>query len=110
LGRLANLEPGWIVSKVADPATNHLSAVPNRLNQPQGARGTARRDPYVTGELPYTVLVMISDEQAAGRIVVELDPFVEFNVEIDRQLAELEARMVRAMPQLRRRSVLSRRS
>jgi hypothetical protein len=64
----------------------------------------------VTGELPYTVLVMISDEQAAGRIVVELDPFVEFNVEIDRQLAELEARMLEAMPQLRRRSVLSRRS
>jgi len=64
----------------------------------------------VTGELPYTVLVMISDEQAAGRIVVELDPFVEFNVEIDRQLAELEARMLWAMPQLQRRNSLSRRS
>ena len=64
----------------------------------------------MTGELPYTVLVMISDEQAAGRIVVDLDLFVEFNVEIDRQLAELEARMLRGMPQLQRRNSLSRRS
>lgn len=64
----------------------------------------------MTGELPYTVLVMISDEQAAGRIVVELDPFVEFNVQIDRQLAELEARMLRAIPQLQRLNVAGRRS
>jgi hypothetical protein len=63
----------------------------------------------VTGELPYTVLVMISDEGAAGRIVVELDPFVEFDVQIDRQLAELEARMLRAMPQLQQRHALIRR-
>jgi len=53
---------------------------------------------------------MISDEQAAGRIVVELDPFVEFNVQIDRQLAELEARMLRAIPQLQRLNVAGRRS
>jgi hypothetical protein len=49
---------------------------------------------------------MISDEQAAGRIVVELDPFVEFNVQIDRQLAELEARIARSFPQLSRRNLL----
>ena len=53
--------------------------------------------------MPYTVLVMISDEQAAGRIVVELDPFVEFNLRIDRQLEELEAKLSREMPQLARR-------
>jgi len=63
----------------------------------------------VTGELPYTVLVMISDEQGAGRIVVELDPFVEFNVQIDRQLGELEARMLRAIPRLQRLNVTNRR-
>jgi hypothetical protein len=53
--------------------------------------------------MPYTVLVMISDEQAAGRIVVELDPFVEFNLRIERQLEELEAKWSREMPQLARR-------
>ena len=56
----------------------------------------------MTSELPYIVLVMINDEGAAGRIVVELDPLVEFNLAIDRQLAELESRMLAAMPQLRR--------
>ncbi len=62
----------------------------------------------MTGEMPYTVLVMISDEQAAGRIVVELDPLVEFNLSIDRQLAELEARLLATMPQLRTRGVKQR--
>ena len=62
----------------------------------------------MTGEMPYTVLVMISDEQAAGRIVVELDSFVEFNVRIDRQLAELEAKLRQSMPQLERRWALGR--
>jgi hypothetical protein len=57
----------------------------------------------VTGELPYTVLVMISDSGAGGRIVVELDPLVAFNHSIDRQLGELEARMLKSMPQLARR-------
>jgi len=44
---------------------------------------------------------MISDENAAGRIVVELDSFLEFNHAIDRQLAELEERALATMPQLR---------
>jgi hypothetical protein len=62
----------------------------------------------VTGEMPYIVLVMISDEGAGGRIVVELDPFVEFNVEIDRQLSELESKVLRQIPQLERRGALDR--
>lgn len=57
----------------------------------------------MTGELPYLVLVMISDSGGAGRIVVELDPLVEFNLSIDRQLAELEAKVLHAIPQLARR-------
>ena len=57
----------------------------------------------MTGELPYLVLVMISDSGGAGRIVVELDPLVEFNLSIDRQLAELEAKVLSAIPQLARR-------
>ena len=48
---------------------------------------------------------MISDENAAGRIVVELDPFLEFNHRMDRQLAELEEQSLAAMPQLRNRRV-----
>ena len=62
----------------------------------------------MTGEMPYIVLVMISDEGAGGRIVVELDPFVEFNVEIDRQLSELESKMLLEMPQLQRRGARDR--
>ena len=51
-------------------------------------------------ELPEDVLVMISDEAGAGRIVVELGAFVRLNVAIDEQLAALEERMLRDMPQL----------
>jgi hypothetical protein len=51
---------------------------------------------------------MISDENAAGRIVVELDQFLEFNHRMDRQLADLEERALAAMPQLRFRGVLNR--
>jgi len=58
--------------------------------------------------MPYLVLVMISDEGAAGRIVVQLDPFVEFNVEIDRQLSELESKVLREIPQLERRGAQDR--
>ena len=61
----------------------------------------------MTGELPQTVLVMISDEAGAGRIVVDLNAFVHLNVEFDRQLAELEERMQREMPQLGARKVTS---
>ncbi len=50
--------------------------------------------------MPQTVLVMISDEAGAGRIVVELDAFVRLNIDIDRQLDALEARMLEELPQL----------
>jgi hypothetical protein len=46
------------------------------------------------------MLVMISDEAAAGRIVVELGAFVRLNMAIDEQLVALEERMLRDMPQL----------
>ena len=59
-------------------------------------------------ELPEDVLVMISDEAGAGRIVVELGAFVRLNVAIDEQLASLEERMLRDMPQLALRSLRSR--
>ncbi len=60
--------------------------------------------------MPQTVLVMISDEAGAGRIVVELGAFVRLNIEIDGQLAALEARLLDEMPQLKDRRPRSRTS
>jgi hypothetical protein len=54
------------------------------------------------------MLVMISDEAAAGRIVVELGAFVRLNMAIDEQLVALEERMLRDMPQLAARGASGR--
>jgi hypothetical protein len=54
------------------------------------------------------MLVMISDEAAGGRIVVELGAFVRWNAELDEQLEDLEARVLVAMPQLATRGFLTR--
>lgn len=62
----------------------------------------------MTGELPSTMLVMISDEAAGGRIVVELGAFVRWNAELDEQLEQLEARVLIEVPQLATRGYLSR--
>ncbi len=59
----------------------------------------------MTGEMPQTVLVMISDEAGTGRIVVELDAFVRLNIDIDRQLDALETRMLADVPQLASRGL-----
>jgi hypothetical protein len=53
--------------------------------------------------MPDTMLVMIHDEQAAGRIVVELNSFMRFNALIDDQLVELERLLLASHPQLARR-------
>ena len=81
-----------------------------RVNQTTIGRQEVGRakEHAVTGEAPQTLLVMISNEESAGRIVVELDAFVRFNLEIDRQLAELEAHLRKLVPQLNRRFVKSR--
>ena len=57
----------------------------------------------MNGPMPDVMLVMIHDEQAAGRIVVELDAFVRFNAHMERQLANLEQRLLERHPQLARR-------
>ena len=62
----------------------------------------------MTGELPMSMLVMISDEAAAGRIVVELGALVRWNAELDEQLEELETRVLREVPQLAARGYLNR--
>jgi len=46
---------------------------------------------------------MLQDEAAAGRIVVPLKPFVRFHRRLSRQLARLERRVRRSIPQLARR-------
>ena len=61
----------------------------------------------MTGELPQTLLVMICDEASAGRIVVDLDAFIGFNLDLDRQLAALELRLHREVPQLAQRGQLA---
>ena len=52
--------------------------------------------------------VLLSDEEAAGRILVELRPFVRFSRKIDRQLARLQRRILKNYPQLLQRGVFER--
>jgi hypothetical protein len=54
------------------------------------------------------MLVMISDEAAGGRIVVELGAFVRWNGKFDEQLEKLEARVLADVPQLAARGNLNR--
>jgi hypothetical protein len=63
----------------------------------------------VTSEVPQVLLVMLTDEQSAGRITAELGAFVEFNEHMNEQVRELEAKIGRLMPQLARRSHTARR-
>jgi hypothetical protein len=63
----------------------------------------------VTGEVQHVLLVMLADEQSAGRITAEIGAFVEFNKRMSEQVTDLEARIGRLMPQLARRGHLARR-
>jgi hypothetical protein len=47
--------------------------------------------------------VLLRDEEAAGRIIVELDAFVRYNRRMTARLAKLERRMYRQVPQLLQR-------
>lgn len=57
----------------------------------------------MTGNAPETLYVLLQDEEAAGRIIVELEGFIRFNRKIDKQLVRLERRTLRKFPQLRHR-------
>jgi hypothetical protein len=46
---------------------------------------------------------MLKDEAAAGRVVVPLKPFLRFSRRMDKQIAKLQRRICKAMPQLARR-------
>jgi hypothetical protein len=57
----------------------------------------------VTGKAPDTLYVLLRDEEAAGRVVVELGAFVRFSRKFDKQLARLERQMLQRYPKLRKR-------
>jgi hypothetical protein len=61
--------------------------------------------PTVTSDAPQTWFVMLQDEASAGRLVVPLRPFLRFSRKMDNQLGRLERRIVKSIPQLKRRHV-----
>ena len=54
----------------------------------------------MTGNAPDTLYVLLTDEEAAGRIVARLEAFVRFNRRIDKQLVRFERRTLKKIPQL----------
>lgn len=63
----------------------------------------------MTGNAPQeTLYVLLTDEEAAGRVIVELDAFVRFNRRISRQLAKLERRTFKRYPHLLQRGAMGR--
>lgn len=59
----------------------------------------------MTSEAPDVWYVMLRDEASAGRIVVPLDSFLRFNRRMKKQLARVERRVCRAIPQLAQRGL-----
>lgn len=62
----------------------------------------------MAGNSADTMHVLLSDEEAAGRILVELRPFVRFSRKIDKQLVRLERQALRKYPQLLARGIFGR--
>jgi hypothetical protein len=63
----------------------------------------------VTGNAPQeTLYVLLTDEEAAGRVIVELAAFVRFNRRMTKQLARLERRIFRRYPELLQRGAIAR--
>jgi len=67
---------------------------------------TSGRGSRVTIEVPDQWFVMLRDEAAAGKVIVPLKPFLRFNKKMARQVAKLERRIRKSMPQLVRRGQL----
>jgi len=64
----------------------------------------------VTSEAPQVWYVMLRDEEAAGKVIVPLKPFLRFSRRIDKQIKTLEKKIRAACPQLARRGQLDRRT
>lgn len=57
----------------------------------------------MTSQAPQTWFVMLRDEAAAGKVIVPLKPFLRFNRRMDKQVAKLERRIRKTIPQLAKR-------
>jgi len=53
---------------------------------------------------------MLTDEASAGRVVVPLRRFLTFSRRMDKQLGRLERKVLREIPQLKRRGKLNERA
>ena len=62
----------------------------------------------VTSDVPQAWYVMLQNEEAAGKVIVPLKPFLRFSRRIDKQLGRLERRMQKKIPQLKRRGQFGR--
>ena len=60
----------------------------------------------MTSQAPEQWFVMLRDEAAAGKVIVPLKPFLRFNKKMAKQVARLERRIRKSMPQLARRGQL----
>jgi len=57
----------------------------------------------VTSQAPQKWFVMLRDEAAAGKVIVPLKPFLRFNRQMNKQVAKLERRIRKSIPQLANR-------
>jgi len=64
----------------------------------------------VTSNASETWLVMLADEASAGRVVVPLRRFLTFSRRMDKQLGRLERKILKEIPQLKRRGMLNERA
>jgi hypothetical protein len=62
----------------------------------------------VTSDAPQTWFVMLRDEEAAGKVIVPLKPFLRFSRRMDKQIKRLERRIRKQCPQLARRGQVER--
>jgi len=62
----------------------------------------------VTSNASEMWLVMLADEASAGRVVVPLRRFLTFSRRMDKQIGRLERKILKEIPQLRRRGQLRR--
>ena len=63
----------------------------------------------MTSEAPQVWYVMLRNEEAAGKVIVPLKPFLRFSRRIDKQIKQLEKRIRAECPQLARRGMLEKR-
>ncbi|HZN35127.1 MAG TPA: hypothetical protein VFB80_14965 [Pirellulaceae bacterium] len=63
----------------------------------------------MTSDAPQTWFVMLRDEEAAGKVIVPLKPFLRFSRKMDKQIARLERQLRKRYPQLGRRGKFLRR-